>query len=83
MECIKPTTCCAEECQLCCCDTRFAIPHTKEVPCMLTLLGLTCIDNYTCVCKCMGSGSGHTHETGTNDSEMPSPVQSEPVMDRV
>lgn len=38
---IQPVTCCMGQDQTCFTDFRWALPSTKEIPCMVTVLGLT------------------------------------------
>jgi len=52
VQCVKPRTCCKLESQYCCYDCRCALPCDQEVPCMVTILGLTLIKDYACKCKC-------------------------------
>lgn len=46
----KFKTCIASDTTFFCCDYRCALPPTKEVPSMLTFLGLTCVGGKGC-CK--------------------------------
>ena len=46
LECIKPTTCIKMTEQCFCLDCRCAFPCDDEVPCALTVLGLTCCLNW-------------------------------------
>lgn len=50
LEIIQPTTCCKMECQPCCIDERCAIPCDKEVPCIVSVCGLTIVQDYKFVC---------------------------------
>ena len=53
---IKPGTCCKMQEQICCCNAAIAMPCDEEVPCMISVLGITCVNNYKCVfqaCKKM------------------------------
>jgi len=52
VQCVKPRTCCKLESQYCCYDCRCALPCDEEVPCMVTILGLTFCKEYECTCNC-------------------------------
>ena len=55
-ELIAPTTCCKIQEQLCCLNVVAAMPCDDEVPCMIGLCGITCVNNYQLVfeaCKRM------------------------------
>jgi hypothetical protein len=49
---IKPVTCVQVTSQFFCCDHRCALPCDKDVPCMFTVLGLTCFYDYKFNCTC-------------------------------
>lgn len=52
---ITPDTCCALTEQCCCIDQRCAIPCTGkdgDVPCVITVLGLTCCVAFSCKPAC-------------------------------
>jgi len=51
-ECIRPYTCCKFSQQVLCLDTRCAFPCDGEVPCMITMYGLTCVQDYKCEPGC-------------------------------
>ena len=38
--------------QLCCIDLRMSIPCSEDIPCLLTLFGLTCCYKSSCNCQC-------------------------------
>ena len=48
---IQPTTCVKLTCQECCLDTRCAMPHDKEVPCIISCFGIQCMKDYKFDCK--------------------------------
>ena len=54
----KPSTCVEIQSQFFCCDHRCALPCNDDVPCMFTVLGLTCFYDYQCqsclACKSVG-----------------------------
>ena len=50
-ECVRPTTCCKCTKHLCCIDSRCGFPCDEEIPCMISLLCLTCVKDYKCVCS--------------------------------
>ena len=50
-EVIKPGTCCKLQEQCMCCNAAIAMPCDEEVPCMIGILGITCVKNYACVCE--------------------------------
>jgi len=53
--CITPDTCCSVIQTCCCLDSRFAIPCTPkdgDVPCVITILGLTCCVAFSCKPAC-------------------------------
>lgn len=51
-ELIKPTVCIKQTGQTCCCHVGCSVPCDKEVPCMITALGFTCMKDYKMVCQC-------------------------------
>ena len=53
VDCHKTTVCIKSKTQVCCLDSRAAIPpDEKEVPCMLNLAGLTCCYANAATCRC-------------------------------
>jgi len=50
IECVKPEVCCKLTHQQFCCVQSCAFPCDAEVPCMMTLLGVTCVRDYKCHC---------------------------------
>jgi hypothetical protein len=55
---IKPVTCVQLTSQFFCCDHRCALPCNSDVPCMLTVFGLTCFYDYKLNCVCCQSVKG-------------------------
>lgn len=64
VECIRPYTCAKISQQICCCDMRCAFPCDEEVPCMVTLYGLTCFKDYAFKPGCCVRLAPKTDETG-------------------
>jgi len=64
LEIIKPTVCIKMTEQLFCLDLRCAVPCDDEVPCMIGLLGLTCVKDYKCLCKCGEKLTSSEEEAG-------------------
>jgi len=43
---VVPYVCCKSQGQCCCLDQRIAIPCDQDVPCLLTMFGLTFVENF-------------------------------------
>ena len=88
LECIKPTTCVKMTEQVCCVDMRCAFPCDDEVPCALTVLGLTCCYDFQPKCSCGHSLAEKAEEpeggapAGEVADEEEKPEVDEEVMDR-
>jgi len=87
LECLVPTTCVKMTMQMCCIDMRCAFPCDDEVPCAVTILGLTCCYDFSPQCSCGKSlaakegeeGGAPAGEVADKEEE---PEVSEEVMDR-
>ena len=64
IEIIKPEGCCKLQEQLCCVNSACALPCDEEVPCMMSLLGITCVKNYKPVCEACKSMESTEVESG-------------------
>jgi hypothetical protein len=50
-ETLKPEVCCKMQEQMCCMNSAIAFPCDDEVPCMISILGLTMVKDYKFVCE--------------------------------
>eukprot|EP00620_Florenciella_sp_RCC1587_P020953 CAMPEP_0182556542 /NCGR_PEP_ID=MMETSP1324-20130603/769_1 /TAXON_ID=236786 /ORGANISM="Florenciella sp., Strain RCC1587" /LENGTH=230 /DNA_ID=CAMNT_0024768447 /DNA_START=82 /DNA_END=774 /DNA_ORIENTATION=+ len=82
LECIKPTTCIKMTEQCFCLDCRCAFPCDDEVPCAVTVLGLTCCFNWSPKCECGAKLAEDKEEGGAPAEEVADEEQEMQVMDR-
>lgn len=73
IEMIQPTTCCKLQIQYCCCNANMAMPCDEEVPCMITFLGITCVENYKCAFKACKTMDNPEMKRGSTNQEMARP----------
>mmetsp|Transcript_119300 Transcript_119300/g.210779 ORF Transcript_119300/g.210779 Transcript_119300/m.210779 type:complete len:152 (-) Transcript_119300:100-555(-) len=67
--CVMPSTCCLIQSQMCCLDTRGALPCNEKVPCICTLCPfLVLFANGSCVGKCGKTVGEVTSPGGTKVS---------------